>query len=114
LTTRCIGWKLSVTYVNCYPTLFILRRRRIEIYKCYEVADINPATHKPKTMEGPLKPNLYLRVASIPIAIDSSCVSEMIIAGMIAKEGRSNLYKDVQLIIVYFIMGMMLYFIPAV
>ncbi|HEX6226833.1 MAG TPA: calcium/proton exchanger [Chryseolinea sp.] len=38
----------------------------------------------------------------------------VILAGMIANDGRSNWYKGVQLIIVYFIMGMLLYFIPAV
>src|SRR5688572_1431559 len=38
----------------------------------------------------------------------------VILAGMIANDGRSNWYKGVQLIIVYFIMGMLLYFIPVV
>ena len=38
----------------------------------------------------------------------------VILAGMLANDGRSNWYKGVQLIIVYFIMGMLLYFIPAV
>jgi Ca2+:H+ antiporter len=37
----------------------------------------------------------------------------VILAGMIANDGRSNWYKGVQLVIVYFIMGMLLYFIPA-
>jgi Ca2+:H+ antiporter len=38
----------------------------------------------------------------------------VILAGMLANDGRSNWYKGVQLIIVYFIIGMLLYFIPAV
>jgi Ca2+:H+ antiporter len=38
----------------------------------------------------------------------------VILAAMIAGDGRSNWYKGVQLIIVYLIMGMMLYFIPVV
>jgi len=37
----------------------------------------------------------------------------VILAAMIAGDGRSNWYKGVQLIIVYLIMGMMLYFIPT-
>jgi len=36
----------------------------------------------------------------------------VILATMVAGDGRSNWYKGVQLIIVYFIMAMMLYFIP--
>ncbi|HEY5746169.1 MAG TPA: calcium/proton exchanger [Chryseolinea sp.] len=38
----------------------------------------------------------------------------VILAAMVAGDGRSNWYKGVQLIIVYLIMGMMLYFIPTV
>lgn len=38
----------------------------------------------------------------------------VILGAMIANDGRSNWYKGVQLILVYIIMGMMLYFIPAV
>ena len=38
----------------------------------------------------------------------------VILGAMIAGDGRSNWYKGVQLIIVYLIMGMMLYFIPTV
>ena len=38
----------------------------------------------------------------------------VILAAMIAGDGRSNWYKGVQLIIVYTIIGMMLYFIPSV
>ncbi|HEX5168922.1 MAG TPA: calcium/proton exchanger [Cyclobacteriaceae bacterium] len=38
----------------------------------------------------------------------------VILAAMVAGDGRSNWYKGVQLIMVYLIMGMMLYFIPAV
>ena len=37
----------------------------------------------------------------------------VILAAMVAGDGRSNWYKGVQMIIVYVIMGMMLYFIPA-
>jgi Ca2+:H+ antiporter len=38
----------------------------------------------------------------------------VILGAMISGDGRSNWYKGVQLIIVYLIMGMMLYFIPTV
>jgi Ca2+:H+ antiporter len=38
----------------------------------------------------------------------------VILGAMIAGDGRSNWYKGVQLIIVYLIMGMMLYLIPSV
>jgi len=38
----------------------------------------------------------------------------VILGAMIAGDGRSNWYKGVQLIIIYVIMGMMLYFIPAI
>jgi Ca2+:H+ antiporter len=38
----------------------------------------------------------------------------VILAAMVAGDGRSNWYKGVQLIMVYLIMGMMLYFIPTV
>jgi Ca2+:H+ antiporter len=38
----------------------------------------------------------------------------VIVAAMVAGDGRSTWYKGVQLIIVYLIMGMMLYFIPTV
>lgn len=37
----------------------------------------------------------------------------VILAAMVAGDGRSNWYKGVQLILVYLIMGMMLYFIPT-
>ncbi len=37
----------------------------------------------------------------------------VILAAMVAGDGRSNWYKGIQLIIVYLILGMMLYFIPA-
>ena len=37
----------------------------------------------------------------------------VILAALVAGDGRSNWYKGVQLIIVYLIMGMMLYFIPT-
>jgi Ca2+:H+ antiporter len=38
----------------------------------------------------------------------------VLLASVVAGDGRSNWYKGVQLIIVYIIMGTMLYFIPAV
>lgn len=38
----------------------------------------------------------------------------VILAAMVAGDGRSNWYKGVQLIMVYLILGMMLYFIPGV
>jgi Ca2+:H+ antiporter len=38
----------------------------------------------------------------------------VILAAMVSGDGRSNWYKGVQLILVYVIMGMMLYFIPNV
>jgi Ca2+:H+ antiporter len=38
----------------------------------------------------------------------------VVLAAMVAGDGRSNWYKGVQLIMVYLIMGMMLYFIPTV
>jgi Ca2+:H+ antiporter len=38
----------------------------------------------------------------------------VILGAMIANDGRSNWYKGVQLIIVYVLMGMMLYFIPTI
>jgi len=38
----------------------------------------------------------------------------VILAAMVSGDGRSNWYKGVQLIMVYVIMGMMLYFIPTV
>jgi Ca2+:H+ antiporter len=37
----------------------------------------------------------------------------VILATLVAGDGRSNWYKGVQLIMVYLIMGMMLYFIPT-
>lgn len=38
----------------------------------------------------------------------------VILAAMVAGDGRSNWYKGVQLVMIYLIMGMMLYFIPTV
>jgi len=38
----------------------------------------------------------------------------VILAAMVAGDGRSNWYKGVQLILIYLIMGMMLYFIPTI
>jgi Ca2+:H+ antiporter len=38
----------------------------------------------------------------------------VILATIVAGDGRSNWYKGVQLIIVYLIMGMMLYFMPTI
>src|SRR5688572_3942146 len=61
------------------------------------------------TFVGPSQMNL-----TFPRPLIIALFLAVILAGMIANDGRSNWYKGVQLIIVYFIMGMMLYFIPAV
>jgi Ca2+:H+ antiporter len=61
------------------------------------------------TFVGPQQLNLLF-----PRALIIALFLGVILAGMIANDGRSNWYKGVQLIIVYFIMGMLLYFIPVV
>ena len=57
---------------------------------------------------GPAQMNL-----NFPRPLIVALFLSVILAAMIAGDGRSNWYKGVQLIIVYLIMGMMLYFIPA-
>ena len=61
------------------------------------------------TFVGPGQLNL-----SFPKGLIVGLFLSVILAAMVAGDGRSNWYKGVQLIIVYLIMGMMLYFIPAV
>jgi Ca2+:H+ antiporter len=61
------------------------------------------------TFVGPQQLNLLF-----PRPLIIALFLSVILAGMLANDGRSNWYKGVQLIIVYFIMGMLLYFIPAV
>jgi Ca2+:H+ antiporter len=50
---------------------------------------------------------------SFPRGLIVALFLAVILASMVAGDGRSNWYKGVQLIIVYVIMGMMLYFFPA-
>ena len=61
------------------------------------------------TFVGPVQLNL-----TFPRSLIVVLFLTVILAAMIAGDGRSNWYKGVQLIIVYLIMAMMLYFIPAV
>lgn len=61
------------------------------------------------TFVGPGQMNL-----SFPKGLIVMLFLSVILATMVAGDGRSNWYKGVQLIIVYVIMSMMLYFIPAV
>ena len=61
------------------------------------------------TFIGPAQLNL-----NFPRSIIVVLFLTVILGAMIAGDGRSNWYKGVQLIIVYLIMGMMLYLIPAV
>lgn len=58
------------------------------------------------TFVGPAQLNL-----TFPRPLIVALFLAVILAAMVAGDGRSNWYKGVQLIIVYFIMGMMLYFI---
>ncbi|HEY3404686.1 MAG TPA: calcium/proton exchanger [Ohtaekwangia sp.] len=60
------------------------------------------------TFVGPFQMNL-----NFPRALIVALLLSVILAAMVAGDGRSNWYKGVQLIIVYVIMGMMLYFIPS-
>ena len=60
------------------------------------------------TFIGPGQLNL-----SFPRSLIVTLFLTVILGAMIAGDGRSNWYKGVQLIIVYLIMGMMLYLIPA-
>ncbi|HEX6892410.1 MAG TPA: cation transporter, partial [Chryseolinea sp.] len=51
---------------------------------------------------------------TFPRALIVALFLSVILAAMVAGDGRSNWYKGVQLIIVYLIMGMTLYYIPTV
>lgn len=61
------------------------------------------------TLVGPSQLNL-----NFPRPLIVAMFLTVILAAMVAGDGRSNWYKGVQLIIVYLIMGMMIYFIPTV
>jgi Ca2+:H+ antiporter len=50
---------------------------------------------------------------TFPRGLIVALLLSVILAAMVAGDGRSNWYKGVQLIMVYFILGMMLYFIPS-
>lgn len=50
---------------------------------------------------------------SFPKGLIVALFLSVILAAMVAGDGRSNWYKGVQLIMVYLILGMMLYFIPS-
>jgi Ca2+:H+ antiporter len=60
------------------------------------------------TFVGPGQMNL-----SFPRGLIIALFLSVILAAMVAGDGRSNWYKGVQLIMVYMIIGMMLYFIPS-
>ncbi|HWA35573.1 MAG TPA: calcium/proton exchanger [Cyclobacteriaceae bacterium] len=51
---------------------------------------------------------------AFPKAMIIALLLSVILAAMVAGDGRSNWYKGVQLIMVYVILGMLLYFIPVV
>ncbi len=57
---------------------------------------------------GPVQMNL-----NFPRPLIVALFLAVILATLVAGDGRSNWYKGVQLILVYLIMGMMLYFIPT-
>ncbi len=61
------------------------------------------------TFVGPEQLNL-----TFPRPLIIALFLSVILAAMVAGDGRSNWYKGVQLIMVYLIMGMLLYFIPTV
>jgi Ca2+:H+ antiporter len=61
------------------------------------------------TFIGPTQMNL-----TFPRPLIVAMFLSVILAAMVAGDGRSNWYKGVQLLIIYLMMGMMLYFIPAV
>lgn len=61
------------------------------------------------TFVGPEQLNL-----TFPRPLIIALFLSVILASMVAGDGRSNWYKGVQLIMVYLIMGMLLYFIPTV
>lgn len=50
---------------------------------------------------------------TFPKGLIVALLLSVILAAMVAGDGRSNWYKGVQLIMVYLILGMMLYFIPT-
>jgi len=60
------------------------------------------------TFVGPTQLNL-----NFPRGLIVALFLSVLLAAMVAGDGRSNWYKGVQLIIVYLIIGMMLYFIPS-
>lgn len=70
---------------------------------------IAPALVIMSTFVGPGQMNL-----SFPKGLIVMLFLSVIVASMVAGDGRSNWYKGVQLIIVYLIMSMMLYFIPSI
>jgi Ca2+:H+ antiporter len=61
------------------------------------------------TFVGPAQLNL-----TFPRPLIVALFLAVILAAIVAGDGRSNWYKGVQLIIVYLMMGMMFYFIPTV
>lgn len=60
------------------------------------------------TFVGPVQLNL-----TFPRPLIVAMFLTVILAAMVAGDGRSNWYKGVQLIMIYLIIGMMLYFIPT-
>lgn len=70
---------------------------------------IAPALVIMSTFIGPSQMNL-----TFPRQLIVMLFLSVILAAMVAGDGRSNWYKGVQLIIVYVIIAMMLFFIPAV
>jgi len=70
---------------------------------------IAPALVLMSTFVGPSQLNL-----NFPRGLIVALFLSVILAAMVAGDGRSNWYKGVQLILIYIIMGMMLYFIPSV
>jgi len=61
------------------------------------------------TFVGPRQMNL-----TFPRPLIVALFLAVILSAMVAGDGRSNWYKGVQMIMVYLIMGMMLYFMPVV
>ena len=70
---------------------------------------IAPALVIMSTFVGPGQMNL-----TFPRGLIITLFLSVVLAAMVAGDGRSNWYKGVQLIIVYLIIGLMLYFIPSV
>jgi Ca2+:H+ antiporter len=69
---------------------------------------IAPALVLLSTFVGPAQMNL-----NFPRPLIVAMFLTVVLGALIAGDGRSNWYKGVQLIIVYVIMAMMLYFMPA-